>query len=81
LLAIYLIGIVIAYFVLRYWRSNSPFLFAIVWPVGLLVLAVVRINRYLQGNRTESAKEAPAPPPLPRLGGIGTDDDEDANEK
>lgn len=76
MLWVYLIGIVVAYFVLKYWRSDHPVLFALVWPIGLLVVAGMKL-RQMQRRKHRSIDDSPAPPPLPKLGGIGTDDDDE----
>lgn len=76
MLGVYLIGIVAAYLVLKYWRSDHPVLFALVWPIGLLVVAGMKLIQ-MQSGEARSIDESAAPPPLPKLGGIGTDDDDE----
>lgn len=76
MLWVYLIGIVVTYLILKYWRSDHPVLFALVWPIGLLVVAGMKLSQ-MQGGKTKSIDDAAAPPPLPKLGGIGTDDDDE----
>lgn len=76
MLIVYIIGIVVGYFVLKYWRSDHPVFFALVWPIGLLVVGGLKLSQ-MQGAKVRPVDSAPAPPPLPKLGGIGTDDDEE----
>lgn len=76
MLWIYIIGIVVGYFALKYWRSDHPVFFALVWPIGLLVVGGMKLMQ-MQGERVKPVEQSHAPPPLPKLGGIGSDDDED----
>ena len=76
MLLAYLLGMVIGYFVLKYWRSDHPVLFALIWPIGLLVIGAMKLKQ-MRDEKVKPVEAAPAPPPLPKLGGIGTDDDQD----
>lgn len=76
LATIWILGIVPAYFVLKSYRSDHPVFFALIWPVGATVLGIVKLTQ-MQDSKVEPVDTPAAPPPLPKLGGIGRDDDED----
>lgn len=76
MLWVYIIGIVVAYFVLKYWRSDHPVFFALVWPAALLVVGGMKLMQ-MQGEKVKPVETSAAPPPLPKLGGIGSDDDDE----
>lgn len=73
-LVIWIIGIVVAYFVLKSFRSDHSVLLALLWPIGAIVLGIAQL---LNGQPAiKQTRSAAAPPPPPRVGMIGDDDEE-----
>jgi hypothetical protein len=65
---IWIVGVLIAYVVMRSFRSDHPFFFALIWPIGLIILGIADLSNRQPRLIESHAVAAPPPPPAGMLG-------------